>query len=152
MKNTISLLLILTISQIVISQDITINGELKLWHKIELTLNGPSLSEEASTFTDYRMDVTFTHTASGETFVVPGFFAADGDAANSSAVSGNKWKAYLRPNKIGEWSYTIDFYNNPNVAISNTPNGKVDIYSRLIYIYELSSITKEIIKQDESVF
>ena len=34
----------------------------------------------------------------------------------------------------------------------NTEQRERNIYSRLIYIYELSSITKEIIKQDESVF
>ena len=34
----------------------------------------------------------------------------------------------------------------------NTEQRERKIYSRLIYIRELSSITKEIIKQDESVF
>ena len=34
----------------------------------------------------------------------------------------------------------------------NTEQRERKIYSRLIYIHELSSITKEIIKQDESVF
>ena len=34
----------------------------------------------------------------------------------------------------------------------NTEQRERNIYSRLIYIHELSSITKEIIKQDESVF
>ena len=34
----------------------------------------------------------------------------------------------------------------------NTEQRERKVYSRLIYIHELSSITKEIIKQDESVF
>ena len=34
----------------------------------------------------------------------------------------------------------------------NTEQRERKIYGRLIYIHELSSITKEIIKQDESVF
>ena len=34
----------------------------------------------------------------------------------------------------------------------NTEQRERKIYSRLIYIHELSSITKEITKQDESVF
>ena len=40
-------------------------------------------------FLDYRLSVSFAHQASGESRVVPGFFAADGDAAESSATAGN---------------------------------------------------------------
>ena len=32
---------------------------------------------------------------------VPGYFAADGNAANTSATSGNKWRAHLSPDKAG---------------------------------------------------
>ncbi|NBC67253.1 MAG: DUF5060 domain-containing protein, partial [Bacteroidetes bacterium] len=34
-------------------------------------------------FTDYRLNVTFSH--NGKHYDVPGFYAADGDAANTSA-------------------------------------------------------------------
>ena len=43
--------------------------------------------------------------------------------------------------------------NTDNVLENiNTEQRERKIYSRLIYIHELNGITKEIIKQDESVF
>ena len=64
---------------------VSISGELRRWHKVTLTLNGPSASETGTPnpFLNYRMNVTFTN--GGLTYTVPGYFAADGNAANSSA-------------------------------------------------------------------
>lgn len=108
---------------------VTIEGELKQWDKITLKLVGPTVSEVSTTFLDNRMDVIFTHVTSGDSFTVPGFFDADGDAANSHATTGNIWKAYLRPHKIGDWTYEIKFYQDNDVAIANTPTGLVGTYS-----------------------
>lgn len=57
-----------------------ISGELKKWHKITLTFDGPEVSEtnETNPFMRYRFNVRFTHDESGRSFVVPGFFVADG--------------------------------------------------------------------------
>ena len=69
-----------------------ITGELKQWHKVTLTLDGPQASEtdnEPNPFTDYRMDVTFTHESGSPSYKVPGYFAADGNAAETSASSGH---------------------------------------------------------------
>ena len=111
------------------AQGVTFKGELVKWHKITLELTGPEASETAATFTDKRMEVTFTHVSSGSSFQVPGYFAADGDAANSSATSGNKWHAILRPDKTGEWNYAISFYEGNNVANAASPTGKNETYS-----------------------
>ena len=75
----------------------TIDGELRRWHPIALTFDGPSASEhgEVNPFLDFRLDVTFSHTESGARVVVPGYFAADGSAANTGADSGNKWRVHL---------------------------------------------------------
>ncbi|MEO0532130.1 MAG: DUF5060 domain-containing protein, partial [Planctomycetota bacterium] len=56
----------------------TVTGELREWHKITVDFEGPQTSETAATnpFTDYRLDVTFTHTGTGKTYVVPGYYAA----------------------------------------------------------------------------
>ena len=65
-----------------------VSGELRQWHKVTLTFTGPQASETDSTpnpFTDYRMSVTFTHETGWPRYKVPGYFAADGDAANTSA-------------------------------------------------------------------
>ena len=69
---------------------ITISGEAKAWHKLTLAQAGPYAHEKDNApnpFTDYCMTVTFTH-PDGDSFTVPGYFAADGDAGNSSAEYG----------------------------------------------------------------
>jgi len=72
---------------------VVVSGELKQWHAVALTFDGPASSETAAPnpFTDYRLDVTFTG-PSGQVYRVPGYYAADGDAADTGATSGNKWR------------------------------------------------------------
>lgn len=98
----------------------TVTGELKKWHPISVTFDGPQASETGSPnpFTDYRLNVTFTHPASNTTYVVPGYFAADGNAAETSATSGNKWRAIFSPDQTGQWNYTASFRSGTNVALS----------------------------------
>jgi hypothetical protein len=82
-----------------------VSGELKQWHKVTLTLDGPQAQEtdnDTNPFTDYRMDVTFTHESGAPSYKVPGYFAADGNAGETSASSGNKWRAHLAPDKTGK--------------------------------------------------
>src|SRR5688572_11710242 len=89
----------------------SLSGEQKQWHKISLTFNGPQVSENDATnpFRNYRLDVTFKHLASGRTLLVPGYFAADGDAHNSGATSGSKWRVNFSPDATGTWSYSVSF-------------------------------------------
>lgn len=110
-------------SSVAVAQTVTLSGETKRWHNVILTVDGPFASETGSPnpFMDYRMDVTFTHSSGTPSYVVPGYFAADGDAANTSADSGNKWRAHLSPDKIGTWSYSIDFRTGTDVAVSDNP-------------------------------
>ena len=99
-----------------------ISGVLKKWHKVTLTFNGPSTSESANPnpFTDYRLNVTFTNGSSKMT--VPGFYAADGNAAESSSDSGNKWQVNFNPHKTGQWSYEASFRQGSNIAVSTDAN------------------------------
>lgn len=101
-----------------------ISGQLRQWHKVTLTFDGPEASEDGdpNPFFDYRLQVTFRHPNSGLTYSVPGYFAADGDAANTSAKSGNKWRAHLSPDHTGEWTYEVSFRAGPSVAISDDPD------------------------------
>lgn len=109
-----------TLDTPVVNGLVTIGGQLKRWHKVDLTLTGPSSSETATPnpFTDYRMEVVFTHSASGLSYTVPGYFAADGNALNTSATGGDKWRAHLSPDKIGVWDYEVLFREGADVAIS----------------------------------
>ena len=132
MKKSIILPIILIIHVVcssVVNGQVSILGELKKWHKVTLELTGPTASESEATFKNYRMDVTFTHVSSGSTIKVPGFFAADGNAAETSAKSGNKWHAILRPDKTGEWNYSIQFFEGTNVSYAAAPTGLNATYS-----------------------
>jgi hypothetical protein len=102
---------------------VEVSGELKQWHKVTLTMDGPFASEGGTTnpFTDYRMNVTFTHAGTGLTYTTPGYFAADGDAANTGAFQGNKWRAHLAPDLDGVWNYEISFRSGTNVAVNASP-------------------------------
>ena len=99
---------------------ITLNGELKQWHKVTLALAGP-FAREADTdpnpFIDLAFEVTFTHESGTPRYRVPGHFAADGNAAESSASSGTIWHAHLSPDKPGKWSYTLSFTRGKMAAL-----------------------------------
>jgi len=97
---------------------VAISSELKRWHNIVLTLDGPWAAENGmpNPFTDRRMDVTFTNGST--TYVVPGYFAADGNAGESSATSGTKWRAHLAPDKTGTWTWTVSFRSGTDVAMN----------------------------------
>ncbi|MEM9985429.1 MAG: DUF5060 domain-containing protein, partial [Bacteroidota bacterium] len=101
----------------------SLTGELKKWHKITLSFDGPAYAEESlgpNPFLDYRLNVTFSQ--GNRQFVVPGYFAADGDAAETSADSGNVWRVHFRPDAEGVWNYSVSFRLGRGVAVSTTPN------------------------------
>jgi len=95
-----------------------ITGELKKWHRVTLTFDGPQASEDATPnpFLDYRLNVIF---ANGEDcYIVPGYYAADGDAGETGATGGNKWRVHFMPNKSGKWTYIVSFRLGSEIAIS----------------------------------
>ena len=106
---------------------LTITGELKQWHKVTLTFDGPRADESSTApnpFMDYRMAVTFVHESGSPSYTVPGYFAADGDAANSSATSGNKWRVHLSPDAPGRWNYRLSFVSGKGVALAAATAGR----------------------------
>lgn len=94
-------------------------GEARTWHKITLTFDGPHSAESASPnpFTDYRLNVVFSQDE--RSYAVPGYFAADGDAANTGADSGDKWRVHFAPDSPGRWSYRVSFCSGAGVAVSD---------------------------------
>ncbi len=98
---------------------IRISGELKCWHNVVLTLQGPYASETAADpnpFTDYAMVTRFRHESGAPDYFVLGYFAADGNAAETSATDGNVWRSHLSPDKSGRWTYEVLFRSGPGVA------------------------------------
>jgi len=95
-----------------------LSGELKEWHKITLTFDGPMLEEtsEDNPFLDYRLEVLFEQ--NGKSYRVPGYFAADGDAGETSATGGNKWKVHFSPDATGTWTFKTSFRKGAAIASS----------------------------------
>lgn len=118
-KYLITLFAILTIScSVQQNPKIEIKGDLKKWHTVTLDIPGPETSEWAkeNPFLDYRLEVLFKN---GDIeYTVPGFFAADGNAAETSAEEGNIWRVRFLPDKVGTWTYTISFRKAKDIAIS----------------------------------
>ncbi|MGA8203276.1 MAG: DUF5060 domain-containing protein [Woeseiaceae bacterium] len=100
----------------------TVDGELKQWHDIQLTFDGPDTSETAdpNPFLYYRLNVTFSR--GDKTLVIPGYYAADGNAAETSATAGNKWRVDFVPTETGTWSYVASFRSGPEIAVSLDPD------------------------------
>ena len=94
-----------------------IDGELKQWHKVTLTFNGPDLSEtsEENPFLNYRLEVTFSK--GDKKYIVPGYFAADGQAGTTSASSGNNWRVHFNPDEVGKWNFEVSFRKGKSIAI-----------------------------------
>ena len=93
----------------------------KRWHTKTLSFHGPQTSESATPnpFTDYRLLVTFSHPKA--TYVVRGFYSADGNAAETSATEGNVWQVRFSPDHPGEWNYKASLRSGTDIAISNDP-------------------------------
>lgn len=100
---------------------VEVSGELRAWHKVTLTFEGPESNENAAPnpFLDYRLNVYLTNGA--KLYVVPGYYAADGNAGETSATKGNKWRAHFRPDAAGKWTYVVSFRSGPNIAVSPEP-------------------------------
>lgn len=90
------------------------------WDTHELHFSGPPLSETGSPnpFTDFRLDVRFIHVGSGVAYDVPGFFAADGRAAHTSATKGKIWIVRFTPPRTGRWNYRVSFVRGYRAAIT----------------------------------
>ncbi|MBC3758658.1 DUF5060 domain-containing protein [Hyunsoonleella sp. SJ7] len=99
-------------------KDAKIDGQLKKWHRIVLNFEGPETSEmsDDNPFLNYRLDVTFKN--GDKEYKILGFYAADGNSAETSSDSGNIWQVRFTPNAIGEWTYNVSFKEGENVAIA----------------------------------
>lgn len=101
------------------SNEYSIEGSLYKWQPVTLTFDGPEVSETdtINPFLNYSLRVNFSN---GErTQAVHGYFAADGDAANTSATKGNKWQVKFAPDTEGVWKFDAFLIQADSVAIKN---------------------------------
>lgn len=110
-------LFLLTFSSCNQQKEVVVDGELQKWHRITLNFEGPKTNELAddNPFLHYRLDVTFSN--GDKTYRIPGFYAADGNAAETSSSKGNIWQVRFTPDTLGEWTYSVSFKKGENVAV-----------------------------------
>jgi len=114
-------LLVVMLSSILhdISYAQQVHGDLRQWHPVVIDFQGPSTVESAdpNPFTDYRLNVTFSG-PKGQNHVVPGYYAADGNAAETSAKEGRTWRVCFAPDSVGRWSFRASFRTAKQIAVS----------------------------------
>ena len=127
-----------------------IAGELKQWHTVTLTFDGPETSEQdpINPFLDYRLDVTFSN--GNEEIVIPGFYAADGNAGETSADKGNKWAVRFAPNKTGKWTYKTSFVKGKNIAVADDAS-KGEKVSSFSMENQAHLMSRTLIKQERTL-
>lgn len=91
---------------------------------VQVDFDGPATSEDAepNPFRDIRFEVTFTHDDTGEAIVVPAYFAADGNAAESGAEEGSTWRVHFIPNRTGRWTYETSVRTGSNMTVRADPD------------------------------
>ena len=89
------------------------------WHTITLPFEGPNTSENAdeNPFLNYRLIVEFEHEETK--YVVRGFYAADGNAAETSAESGAVWQVHFTPDRTGKWRYRAQLHQGEEIALKD---------------------------------
>ncbi len=99
-----------------------VHGDLRQWHRVVIDFQGPPASETADPgpFTDYRLNVTFSG-PQGQSYVVPGYYAADGNAAETSAKAGRIWRVCFTPDAVGRWSFRASFRTGKDIAVNLDP-------------------------------
>lgn len=99
---------------------VAVTGPAMQYHPLTLTFRGPDAAEsgDPNPFRDYRLTVTFRHEATGDELRVPGYFAADGDAAETGATEGDRWRVHVTPHAPGAWTYRASFRTGEDVALS----------------------------------
>ena len=95
------------------------------WHTLTLDVEGPRCDErdaKVNPFLDYRFDVLWSSPDGQTRYRVPGYFAADGDAANTSATQGSVWRSKFVPNVPGRWSYQTRLVRGDRIAVGGSVN------------------------------
>lgn len=103
------------------AQAAMVAGPMRAWRTLVLNFWGPERVESPETFRDFRLELTLRDARSGERLRIPGFFAGDGTAADTSATGGSVWRAMFTPPSDGEWNYVASFRSGPEIAVSRDP-------------------------------
>ena len=102
----------------------TLSGQRQVWHVVDLTFQHDEALTEGGNpnpFYDFRLDVTFSHSISGVSYVVPGYFDADGNPADSGTTLGDIWRVRFVPDASGTWDWSVSFRSGTGVSVASDP-------------------------------
>jgi len=125
-----------------------IHGTLEPFHKISIDFHGTFCSEadEPNPFTSYRMTVKFKG-PEGHSYIIPGFFAADGQAAETSAASGHVWRVIFVPDKEGEWEFEASLRTGSDIVLNPDPDSGLPVdLAPISGDFYVSSLNKDVQK------
>ncbi len=102
-------------------------SEARTLETITLSFQGPDTSETAedNPFTDTRLLVKLQH--EDQELNVRGFYAADGDAAETSADSGQIWQCRVTLDQPGDWTYEASLRRGDWIAIRSDPGAGTEL-------------------------
>jgi hypothetical protein len=105
-----------------LAEGVSLRGARSVWQPVTLDVAGPAAREAGTPnpFLDYRLRVSFEN--GGRRVSVPGYYAADGDAAETGAESGGVWRVHFVPESSGRWEYAVSFRSGPRIALSDDPS------------------------------
>ncbi|QXP62793.1 DUF5060 domain-containing protein [Polaribacter sp. HaHaR_3_91] len=118
-KRSFSLYFLVLVFNFTLFSQGKIEGKLEKWNKVTIHFDYKEFSEndEDNPFLNYRLNVTFKN--GDEEITIPGFFAADGNSAETSSKKGTVWQVRFMPNKIGKWTYEASFKKGNEIAIND---------------------------------
>lgn len=92
------------------------------YHMVELSFAGPETNEDDADnpFFNYQLTVQFKH--ADIQYDIRGFYAADGQAYETSADAGNVWKVRFTPDRPGLWTYKAMLYHGDSVSLMPNPD------------------------------
>ena len=101
--------------------EFTVSEAPRQWAPVTIDFRGPRAAETSrvNPFRDARLDVVFRQ--GDAAVVVPGYFAADGDAAESGADAGDVWRVHFVPSTAGTWKFEARFFIAPGIALAAKP-------------------------------
>lgn len=139
---TKKLFILLLITQVAFAQysEVKIDGNLKKWHKTTLSFQSDFTSESAedNPFLNYKLQVIFKN--ENKSYSIPGFYAADGNASETSAKNGSIWQVRFTPDQVGEWTYEVSFRKGKNIAIDdNLDAGEPFAFNGIKGSFEISN-------------
>ncbi len=100
-----------------ISKEIDQTPVYSQWHTITIPFHGPETSEtdDDNPFLNYRLSVEFSNESGNQ--MIRGYYAADGNAGETSAAAGNIWQVRFTPDKAGEWTYSATLQKGDSIAL-----------------------------------